>query len=58
VFANATGVGATDGYIGLGLLRAFDLLMTPRELFATPNGDKPSGLADYATAVRLGTCVP
>ena len=41
VFANATGVEATDGYVGPGLLRASDLLMTPRELFATPNGEWP-----------------
>jgi len=56
VFANATGVEAIDGYVGLGLLRAFDLLMTPRELFATPNGDRPSGLAEYAAATHKGEC--
>jgi len=56
VFVNTTEVEGTDGYIGLGVLRAFDLLLTPRVLFAAYNGAAPSDAACYAGVLRGGAC--
>jgi hypothetical protein len=53
---NSHDVEDTDGYLGLGLLCAFDLLVTPGELLARYNQAQPLGVAQYAGVLRAGGC--
>jgi hypothetical protein len=56
VFLNSMETDATDGYLGLGVLRAFDLLVTPNELFAKRNRLDVLRLSDYSEVARPGNC--
>lgn len=56
VFLNSMETDVTDGYVGLGLLRAFDMLVTPTELFARRNGRDAYGMREYSAVLRPGPC--
>lgn len=58
IFLNSLDVEDTDGYVGLGLLRAFDLLVAPNELFAKRNTLHPKKAGEYADLLRAGECQP
>ena len=46
-----------DGYVGMGLLRCFDLLLTQDDVFARRNGHRCARLADVVDA-RCGAAAP
>ena len=52
VFVNSTNVEGADGYAGMGLLRALDLWIAPRELGVRRSGLAPKG----SGALRDGAC--
>lgn len=56
VFVNQQEVEETDGYVGLGFLQAFDLLITPVSLFAKYNGAAIASLKSYEHVRRRGLC--
>ena len=56
VFVNQQNVEETDGYVGLGFLKAFNLLVTPMSLFAQFNGAPVASLDSYDNVRRQGTC--
>ena len=56
VFVNDQEVEETDGYVGLGLLKCFDLLVTPIALFAKYNGGVISSLESYTNVRHSGDC--
>ena len=55
VFVNSAVVEATDGYVGMGLLRAFDLFLTHTTLGLRPSGVPPRAIHEYQSSP--GTCV-
>lgn len=56
VFVNEGTVEHTDGYVGMGLLRAFDVLITPRAIGIRLSGLHPRKLHEYDHLSR-GACV-
>ena len=56
VFVNQQNVEETDGYVGLGFLKAFNLLVTPMSLFAQSNGASVASLESYSKVSRQGKC--
>lgn len=56
IFVNQQNIEETDGYVGLGFLKAFDLLVTPFSLFARYNGTPVASLESYNAVRRQGSC--
>tara|TARA_B100000787_G_scaffold112077_1_gene83451 strand:+ start:4046 stop:5104 length:1059 start_codon:yes stop_codon:yes gene_type:complete len=56
IFVNQQNIEETDGYVGLGFLKAFNLLITPLSLFAQYNGAPIASLDSYSDVSREGTC--
>lgn len=54
IFVNDTNVDQVDGYVGMGFLRAFDILITPDAIGFCPNGNRTRSADEYdAIATRL-----
>lgn len=49
VFVNDTPVDAVDGYVGMGFLRAFDILLQKNSVSFSPSGLLPRKASEYAT---------
>lgn len=54
IFVNDSAVDHTDGYVGMGFLRAFDFLFTRSSIHVRRSGLLPKGAGDYPTSP--GTC--
>ena len=56
VFVNSNEVEDTDGYIGIGLLKAFNLLMTPESLFCHYNGSRVADTHNFSSVISNKSC--
>ena len=56
IFVNDTDIDQVDGYIGLGMLRAFDMLFTPTGIGFMVNGMPMRDIEIYKESAAVGTC--
>ena len=56
VFVNSNEVEDTDGYIGIGLLKCFNMLIHEDSLFCKRNRQTPSAMKDYENVCHTGMC--
>jgi hypothetical protein len=56
VFVNDAPVQGTDGYVGMGVLRAFDLLLHDDDVGVRRNGLTARVATDYAATANEGAC--
>lgn len=56
VFLNTTNVEETDGYIGMGLMRSFDTLLTKTAVYIKKNDCPIISLSAYQNNIREGRC--
>lgn len=56
VFVNDTNTDHVDGYVGLGVLRAFDMLFTNDGIGFAPNGLPIRPFDAYKSVATVGTC--
>lgn len=56
VFVNSHHVDHVDGYVGLGFLRAFNLLLTPDAIGFIPNGQPMTTVDAYVAASGKKSC--
>lgn len=56
VFVNSNEVEDTDGYIGIGLLKCFNLFILENSLFCKRNSQRPSSIDDYSNVCQDGKC--
>ena len=55
IFVNSAPVEGTDGYVGMGLLRAFDLLFTDKAFGIRASGISPRAIEEYSSVP--GECI-
>lgn len=58
VFVNDQQTHGVDGFVGLGFLRAFDLLIMPQSLGFRKNRIKFKSYKSFANAASDGSCIP
>lgn len=56
IFVNDGDSGGTDGYVGLGMLRAFELLVSPQALHARRSSLPPQSLEAFEHVLHAGAC--
>ncbi len=56
IFANDTNTDQVDGYIGLGVLRAFDILITSNGIGFCTNGYKMLSAEEFKSSASVGAC--
>ena len=56
VFVNDTPVEGVDGYVGMGVLRAFDILITEDGIGFAPNGFKIRSTDSFLKTAESGKC--
>lgn len=56
VFANSMAVEQVDGYVGMGFLRAFDMMFASEGIAFSPSGLRVKTVQDYASVTSKGKC--
>ena len=56
VFLNDHPIDDVDGYIGLGLLQSFDMLITPSHMYICPTSDNDGARRELVEKARSGWC--